>query len=50
MDQDGLRRAIEDAEAAATRANGVARAALIIAVIALAVGVLGLGLPIGIGR
>lgn len=30
----------------AGRANGVARAALIIAVMALAVGVLGLGLPL----
>lgn len=46
MDQDRLRREIEDAKAAAARANGIARAALIIAVMALAVGVLGLVLPI----
>ncbi len=46
MDQDTLHRAIEEAKAAATCANGIARAALIIAVMALAVGVLGLVLPI----
>lgn len=46
MDQDRLRREIDEAKAAAVRANGIARAALIIAVMALAVGVLGLGLPI----
>lgn len=33
---------------AAQRANGVARAALIVAAVALAVGILGLGLPVDI--
>lgn len=46
MSEDDVHRKLEDTVAAATRANGVARAALIIAVMALAVGVLGLGLPI----
>lgn len=41
-----LRERLPAAADAAQRANGMARAALIIAVSALAVGVLGLGLPI----
>lgn len=43
---DDLEERLKAAADAATRANGIARAALIIATMALAVGVLGLGLPL----
>lgn len=46
MADDDLLEKLNAAADTAVRANGVARAALIIATMALAIGVLGLGLPL----
>ncbi|CAA9519055.1 MAG: hypothetical protein AVDCRST_MAG91-2086 [uncultured Sphingomonadaceae bacterium] len=45
---DDLDGRLEAAADAGQRANGVARAALIVAATALAVGILGLGLPVNL--
>lgn len=46
MSDEDLLRKVEAAADSAQRANGIARAALILAAMALAIGVLGLGLPL----
>ena len=46
MPDEDLLEKLKAVSDAAVRANGIARAALIIATMALAVGVLGLGLPL----
>ena len=46
MPDDDVQDALKIAQATANRAAGLARAALIVAAIALAIAVLGLGLPI----